>query len=202
QAVVPLIDARLNGQRTPAAPHAEEREIDRLARRLVRVDAAPGKDFSEFAAFDLSIDYHTLAGLDEARARIDATDLACTQLHFLASVVRIEPNPIVVEGLLRRSMPIFAALERAGRWSDIAVGAGRYREIAASLETTRPDVAEAITKALAAFLVPARAAALVDLRSRDDEGLRVSRALVEAFGGSAVPGLLTLLSDPAQHAKA
>ncbi len=201
QAVVPLIDARLSGGRPASAPSGE-REIDRMARRLVRVDAAPGKDFSEFAAFDLSMDDHTMASLDDARVRIGETDLAGAQLRFLASLVRLEPNPTVVDGLLRRSMPIFAALERAGRWSELAESASRYREMATSLQASRPDVADAIGSALAAFVMPARAAALVDLWLRDDEGRRIARALIEAFGGAVVPGLVALVADPSQHAKA
>jgi hypothetical protein len=202
--MIPLIEARLRsgaGGDIPAE-RSKEREIDRLASRLVRVDAVPGKDFSEFAAFDLSIDDQTASAIVAARQAIDATDLLCTQLGFLSNLVQLEPNPGVVDAFLRRVLALFAELERCERWQDLAAWASQYRQLAARLREPRPDVADAISKALAAFHVPARVSALVDLHARGADARKIANALVEAFGVAVVPGLISLLDDAAQQSKA
>ena len=202
--VIPLIDARLRGNAGGDIPgeKSKEREIDRLANRLIRVDAAPGKDFSEFAAFDLSIDDRTASAIVAAREAIEAADLPCTQLGFLSNLVRLEPNPGVVDAFLRRVLALFAELERCERWQDLAAWASQYRQLAAGLREPRPDVADAISKALAAFQVPARVSALVDLRESGADPRRIANAIVEAFGVAVVPGLIALLDDQAQQSKA
>lgn len=205
QAVVPLIDARLRGDGAGQAGRSAEpaeREIDRLARRLIRVDRASGKDFSEFAAFDLSIDQETAAGLAGARGVIGATDVACTQLRFLANLVRLEPNPKVVEAFLRRALGIFNELQRSGRWTDLAEGASRFRQLGIDLLTRRPDVAIAIEQALTTFQTPSRVAAIVDLVGRGGDEARTAHSLVDSFGDSMTPGLVALLESPAHQSNA
>jgi hypothetical protein len=204
EALIPLIDANLRrdaGGRVPAEKPME-READRLARRLVRVDAAPGKDFSELAAFDLSIDEQTASAIVAAREEIDATDIPCTQLGCLLHLVRLEPNPSVGNAFLRRVLALFAELERCERWQVLVAWASRYRQLAAELQERRPDVADAISAALASFQVPARVSALVALHARGAETRRIANAVVEAFGVAVVPGLIALLDDPTQHSKA
>jgi hypothetical protein len=202
--VIPLINARLRcdaGGDIPAE-RSKERELDRLASRLVRVDAAPGKDFSEFAAFDLSIDDQTASAIVAAREAIDATDLPCIQLAFLSNLVHLEPNPGVVDTFLRLVLARFAELERCERWQDLAAWGSQFRQLAARLREPRPDVADAISKALAAFYVPARVSALADLHARGTDARRVANALVEAFGVAVVPGLIALLDDTARQSRA
>src|SRR5262249_6553578 len=125
--MLPLIEERL--RRGPdgrqSDDQSKERSIDRLASKLVEVDAAPGKDFSEFAAFDLSIDEHTAGAIADARQAITATDLVAAQLGLLINLVRLEPNPGVVDAFMRRILPLFGELERAKRWGDLAIWAGR-----------------------------------------------------------------------------
>lgn len=203
-AIIPLIEARLRrgaGGDTPAE-RSKEREIDRLASRLVRVDAAPGKDFSEFTAFDLSIDDQTATAIAAAREAIDTTDLICAQLGFLSNLVQLEPNPDVVEAFLRRVRALFVELERCERRQDLAVWASKYGQLAARLREPRPDVADVVSNALAAFQVPVRVSAMVDLHARGADARGIANALVEAFGVASVPGLVALLGDPAQQSKA
>jgi hypothetical protein len=202
-AVVPLINARLqrDGAGGVPAEKSKERELDRLARRLVRVDADPGKDLSEFAAFDLSIDDLTASAMVAAREAIGATDLPCAQLKFLLSLVRLEPNPSVVDAFLRRVLVLFAELDRGERWQDLAAWATECRELAGRLRDSRPDVADAIADALAAFHVPARALALADQHARGSDARHIANTIVEAFGVAVVPGLRALLDDPARQSK-
>src|SRR5262249_29301516 len=133
---------------------------------LIKVDATPGKDFSEFASFDLSIDDQASAALADARDTIAAPALAGTHLAFLSSLVRIEPNAGLVDTFLRKVTPLFAELERAGRWQELATWASMFRQLADGLREPRPDSAAAIEKTLGEFCVAGRVAALVDLCDR------------------------------------
>jgi hypothetical protein len=102
---------------------------------------------------------------------------------------------------LRRTLVLFAELERRERWQELSAWASQYRQLAARLHEPRPDVADAISNALAAFLVRARVSALVDLHARGDDARRIANALVEAFSAAVVPGLIGLLADPAEQSK-
>jgi hypothetical protein len=205
QAVIPLIDERLRRGRTGAAPadgSGKERDIDRFARRLTHIEAAPGKDFSEFSAFDLSIDDQTASGIASARDAIDTTDLTVARLGCLAHLVRLEPNPAVVDAFLRHVLALFGELEQLGRSPDLAVWASNFRQLANVLRESRPDVADAISKALAGFYVPSRASALVDLHESGGNGRLIANALIEAFDVGVVPGLVAVLDDTGQPARA
>src|SRR5205823_336222 len=185
ESVVPLLEQRLRTGESPA--RATEGGIDRYARKLIRVDAAVGKNFAEFAAFDLSMDEHAAATLADVRSAMGATDIALAQLRCLWSLVRIEPNPTVVETLLARSTALFAELERVERWHDLAAEIVRHREMADALREPRPDVAEAIEKTLNASCTPDRAAAVADLYGRDAAGKAIANAFVTAYGAALAP---------------
>jgi hypothetical protein len=204
EVVIPLIDARLGigaGGAIPAES-SKERHIDRLALRLVKIDVAADKDFSEFSAFDLSIDDQAAAALVAAREAIDATDLPTTQLGFLWHLSRLEPNRTVVETFLRRALMLFVDLETGGRWPDLATWASRYRQLADEVRERRPEIADAISQMLAAFAVPARASALAALHERGADGRQLAGAVVQAFGVAIVPGLMALLDDPSWQSNA
>src|SRR5207244_6510977 len=149
ESVVPLLEKRLRGE-APAGG-ASEGGIERYARKLIRVEPAAGKSFAEFAAFDLSMDDHAAAALAAVRTAMSTTDVVKAQLRCLWSLVRIEPNPTVVEELLARATALLAELERASRWQDLAGEIAAYRRLADALTEPRPDVADAIAKTLGAF---------------------------------------------------
>lgn len=204
QSVVPLLEARLRGDEHAARPQprGQEQDVDRYARRLVRVDAAAGKSFAEFAAFDLSIDEQATAAIGRIRDVVDLTDVPAARLPSLWHLVRLEPNPVLVEAFLRCTLVLFAELERSGRLRDLASWAGRYRQLAETLQEPRPDVADAISKALSAFCTPDRAAALADLVSTDAGRRADAKAAVDAFGSALAPAFVTLLDSAAGQSKA
>jgi hypothetical protein len=152
-AVLPLIDARLRGDSASDAPdpQAKEREIDRFARKLVRVEAT-GKDFSDFSAFDLSLDEQTTTAIAAVQDTIDKTDLPAAQLGCLSSLVRLESSTTIVDALLGRALVLFGELERRGQMNDWRPG--RHCRNWPSSSRGRPDVADAISNALVAFLCP------------------------------------------------
>jgi hypothetical protein len=199
--VLPLLEARLQGAKDPASTEpSKEHELDRLARRLIKVDATPGKDFSEFASFDLSIDDLASAAMAAARDSI-TTGPADTHLAFLSSLVRLEPNPGLVDTFLRKVPPLFAELERGRHWQELATWASRFRQLADGLREPRPDSAVAIEKTLTDFYVPGRVAVLADLYDRGAEARQTANALVQGFGVAVVPGMIAMLDDPALQSK-
>jgi len=200
--VLPMLETRLRGSRDPASGEpSKEHEMDRLARRLIKVDATPGKDFSEFAAFDLSIDDQASAAMSAARDSITAPGPAATHLAFLASLVRLEPNPGLVETFLRKVAPLFAELERGHHWRELATWASTFRQLANELREQRPGTAVAIDKALSDFYVPGRVAVLVDLYDRGAETRQTASALVDGFGTAVAAGMIAMLDDPALQSK-
>ena len=201
--VAPMMEARLReGATAKAGSDGRDSDIDRHARRLIQVTAAAGKSFAEFAAFDLSIDDQTTAALDDVRYGVGTTDVPVVQLRFLFNLVRLEPNPAIVEAFLRRSMFAFAELERAARPAELAAWAGEYRRLADALRPSRPDVADAIVASLTSFCTAARALALSELYASDAAGRARANQAVEAFGAAFAPALIALLDDPAMRTSA
>ena len=199
EAVVPLLRARAE---TPPAEAGAEAGAARHARRLVRIDAAEDRDFAAFAAFDLSIDDETEAAIGRLRGEVIDGDPLQAQLGCLSSLVRLEPNPGLVERFLLRATALLAELERASRWQELATWLTRHRELADALRKPRPDVADAITAALGAFSTPRRAAALADLHAAGGEQRAVADALADALGGSLAGACLELLDGRAAPATA
>jgi hypothetical protein len=198
--VEPLIHAELGKE--GGARAADESGLDRYARQLVRIDASAQKNFSEFAAFDLSIDDRAAEAIGSVGPAIAATDLPIAQLACLWSLTELEPNPSVVDAFLRRGLIILGELERASRFEDLTASVVRYRQLSQQLEKSRPDVADAIHKGLIAFCSPERTLSLAELSARDEEGHEVANMLARSFGTALAPALVTLLDDPAVHTKA
>jgi hypothetical protein len=204
-ALAPLIDERLRAQH---GGHAGEdsataaSNIARYASALIKVDAKRETDFSEFTAFDLSIDAQTTSAVTEVRDGIAATDVLMTQLLCVSQLVRIEPNPTLVEVFLRRSLVLFRSLEQAGRWRDLSTAIKGYTELGAELRTRRPDVTETITRALSDFCTPSRLLAMANLHERDADGQTIVEQLARALGPALVPGFVALIDRAAHQAKA
>jgi len=193
--VVPLLEQRLRNGGAPAS--GGDGGIDKYARKLIRVDAAANKSFADYAAFDLSIDQHAAAVIAGVRDALGGTDVTAAQLACLSSLVRIEPNPTVVDALLAKATRLFADLERASRWNDLAAEITHYRQIADALREPRPDVTDVIEKMLAAFCTPARAALVAELYGRDAESKAIASTFVAAYGPTIGPALLALIDNPA-----
>jgi HEAT repeat protein len=205
QVVAPMLEARLRSGEPSAAPApagGRQPDIDRHVSRLIRINPSEGKSFADFAAFDLSIDDQTTATLGRIQESISSTDLPVAQLGFLLNLVRLEPNPALADVFLRCSLKALAELERATRHQDLAAWAAQYRSLADALRESRPDVADAISSALAAFCTPDRAMALSDLYARDADGQVRANELVDAFGAATTPAFVALLDDPDMRTRA
>jgi hypothetical protein len=200
ETVVPLLEKRL---RTGEAPgRSSEGGIDKYAKKLIRVDAASGKSFAEYAAFDLSMDANATTVLANVRAAMAATDITLVQLRCLSSLVRIEPNPTVVEALLARATSLLSGLESVSRWRDLANEIERYRQMVDALREPRPDVADAVDKMVAAFCTPARAAHIAELYAQDARGKEIANSFVVSYGAAIGAAFIALLDGPGGESKA
>ncbi len=200
QTLAPLLDAGIR-ERVRAGGLQEATGIDRYARKLLHIDAAAPASFSEFAAFDLSLDGQTSAAIAQVRADVEAADLLIARMRCLSNLVRLEPNPSVVEGFLREVATLLGELERAFRWQDLVSWIVYHRELAEALRQARPDVADVIAAALDAFCTRERAIALVELSGGAAGERALARALIEAYGAAVTPACIALLDDPAVQPK-
>src|SRR6185436_19260479 len=134
-ALVPLIEERMRATRGGGSPDVSlsSSGVERHARELIRIKATQETDFSEFAAFDLSMDAPAELAIVEVRAGIAATDVPMAQLLCATQLVRIERNPGLVEAFLRRAFDLLATLERAGRWRDLIEAVEGYSRLGEEL---------------------------------------------------------------------
>ena len=116
-------------------------------------------------------------------------------------LVRLEPNPELVQRFVDRSTHLLEALEGEQRWPELAVWLSRLRAVSAGFLESRPDVAEVIAAHLAAFCTVYRAARLVELAGRDADGRAAAGAILEALGPGAGPALLEAVRSQTGDAK-
>jgi hypothetical protein len=127
--VMPLVqsrvDQKLNARRQDAG-------LDAHARKLTHIDRTKARSFAEFAAFDLALDPVTVATLDGIRESIGYSDTVACQLNCLFHLVRLEPNPELVQRFVARATPFVDALEHGKRWAELAAWLGQQRRLAES----------------------------------------------------------------------
>jgi hypothetical protein len=203
-ALVPLIEERMRTTRGGESADVSlgSSGVERHARELIRINTTQETDFSEFAAFDLSMDAQAELAVVEVRAGIAATDIPMAQLLCATQLVRIERNPGLVEAFMRRALDLLGTLERAGRWNDLIEAVEGYGRIGEELGTRRPDVTDVISKAMSDYCTPTRLLALATLHERDDEGRAMAQRMLTALGPALVPGLIELMNRSAHEAKA
>jgi hypothetical protein len=186
-AVMPLVqskvDEKINARKQDAG-------LDAHARKLTHIDRTRARSFAEFAAFDLALDAQTLATLDGIRDGIGYNDAVATQLQCLFHLLRLEPNPELVQRFVARATPFVDALERAERWPELAGWLSQQRQLADAFRESRPDVADVLVTGLTGFCTLPRAARLVDLAGRNDAGRIAASGIIEALGAKVGPALL------------
>jgi HEAT repeat protein len=203
-ALVPLIEERMRRGRGGPSDDMSlgSSGVERHARELIKVDSSRETDFSEFAAFDLSIDAQAETTIADVRQGIETTDITLVQLLCASHLVRIERNPTLVESFVRRGLDMLGTLERAGRWTDLISALKEYRRLAEELRPRRPDVTDVISKALSDYCTPARLLSLATLHERDDEGGTIAREMLTALGSTMAAGLIELMNRSAHELKA
>ena len=129
--------------------------------------------------------------------------MLATQLRCVSQLVRIEPNPTLVDAFLRRALELFLDLEQAGRWQDLVAEITAYNGAGGRTSRTqtrcgRDDRQGAQRLLHAEPAAGARRAA----RPRRRRAARSSRALTRALGPALVPGFVALIDRAAHQVKA
>jgi len=197
-AVLPLVQTRVDAR---TGSKSQDAGLEAHALKLTRIDREKARSFAEFSAFDLALDPLTVATLDGIRDTIGASDVLIVQLECRLRLVRLEPNPEQVQRFLDRSTYLLEALEGEQRWQELAQWLSRLRALSAAYLESRPDVAEVIAANLAGFCTVYRAARLVDLAGRGEEGRVAAGAILEAIGPAAGPALLNAVRAQASDTK-
>lgn len=187
-AVAPLLDRHLADR---GARPVQETTTDAHARRLIRVDGTRPRRCADFAAFDLAIDQTTADALAQIRIDIADDDGIDSRLGCLLDLMRIQPNPDVVQRLFRRSAALLEDLTEDGRCDEIAWWLQQYRRLISDFAEPRPDVADAISTGLADLCTPEYAARVVALARKDAEGREAAAAIIGALGPHIAPALLS-----------
>jgi hypothetical protein len=193
-ALDPLIEAHVQSRLSGSADAAHA-DLDWYTRRLTRVSGATNMGFTDFAAFDFSLDNATQLELTGVRRAIEAADGPLVRMDFLLNLLRVEPNPEKARGVVARITAPLNELRQQSRWSDVAAQAARVLELAAQLRERRPESAEAAEAALASFVTRDVAHALLAMHQRGGESELTAAAVIDALGAPAGTAFLTLLDD-------
>lgn len=205
QALVPLLEERMNRRLSPPGrppAYGHDHAIETYARRLITLKPGEARSFAEYTAFDLSVTDQTRTTVTGLVAAIGTTDLQAVQLDTRFRLVKLEPNPALVATFMDRTLLLFEELDRQREWGTLARWATRFRELSATLQETRPEVADAIVAGLARFGTVARALALAELYRADGKSRALAHALVDSFGASLAGPFLTALDTPGTAAAA
>ena len=192
-AIVPLLDASLRQRGTTNGDDGRQTTLAKHARELVRVDGGANKSFREFAGFDLSLDDAATATLTHMRSAVPETDVPGARLTCLWHLICLEPNPDAVTGFLERSFALLGELKRAGRAGELRSWLRAYADLADRLRDSRPDVTSIITRQLAAFCTPERAAWIADLSLCEPGGRQAAGEIVATLGPAVAASFVDLL---------
>ena len=195
--LLPMVQAKVDARTGPSAPDAG---LDAHARKLTRIDREKARSFAEFAAFDLGMDDATRAAIDGIREAIVHSDITLARLACLFRLVRLEPNPELVQRFIAQAATHLEALEAEGRFEELAVWLRHQRELADGLVESRPDVAAVLAAGLGELCTMYRAARLVELAAHGDGGRAAAGAIVAALGPGLGPALLTAVQNQAPRA--
>jgi hypothetical protein len=200
KALVPMLNDQL--QSVALQEHrGTNLALEGYANKLLRIEADEDRSFAEYTSFDLAMDAQSAAVADGVRGVIAATDVIAEQIACLKRLVRLEPDPRLVEIFLARSFTLARAFETSNRWQDLAEMLTGYRVIGDSLRESRPDVADAIAQALATFCTIERAAQLSELHHTGNESRALATLMLEALGTYAAEPLVRAIDHPTLRSK-
>ena len=196
-AIEPLLEERVAARRD-IEPEAEADEAPELledrTEKLLQVDGSVAKDFSEFAAFDLSVDRRTAHELVRILLDIREIDPVALELGCQRNLLGLTADPDVAETILGRTQELLMGLAAAGRLPDLAVWAQRFCDLLDRDEDEWGDVSVLLLEMLTECCSREFLIGLVTVDPEHaDEALRVGGAVVAGFGpAAAISGLQAL----------
>jgi hypothetical protein len=191
--VAPLLESRIRARAGGQNQPQGESALDERTRQLLKVATGERRSFVDFAAFDLAMDPASASVIDGAGGAIAGTDPTLVQLTAVCQLVRIEPNPEVVDRLLQKAGGLLGTLESDGRWTEMTRWLRQLREHATALREPRPDVAAAIAAGLTAFFDQSRVRGLLALHEAGGERSLLAQDVMSAAGPILAPPLLAYL---------
>lgn len=200
--VIPFVKARLKAG--PSASGTDRRidtDLGRYAEALIRVDSSSKRNFADLAAFDLSMTAETASTLAGIRAAIETTDSADARLTCLSSLTRLEPNPVVVDAFLDRSLEALREVVLAAQWSRLLFWLTRFLEIASALQESRPELADAVRQLSNRLCDQSLVLRLGDLCGGGEQEKAHVDAIVAAVGRSMVPAWFEALESAASRTR-
>ena len=199
----PIIDERVAARTRGERPSDDLRPgaIDGLADGGIRVEGTPGKDFSTFATFDLSIDVSTREALAAIVGEVDATDMTLARLTCLRDVLSVEPNPEVAAGLVTRAGSVLAEIVGRKDWSLSTALVASFRELVRAGQEERPEVADQVRAMLAGLASAGLCLELARLAEASPEDGDQARALFAALGPDAGPAVVAALGQADDRAR-
>ena len=199
--VVPLVHDRIRARQAQDDLDKRDAILDKHTRSLVDLKGDVARDFSDFAAFDLSFDDDAAATIAAVRERIGATDIVLTRLQCVRHLVALEPSPDAVDNLFAQTRLLWTALERVGRWDELAESARDWRQLSESLRDRRPDVADALARGMSQHCDGDRATVFAELIGSGASNPSIAETVLDAFGDALVPAIVRILDDPRQAAR-
>ena len=190
EAIAPLIEANLRSGGRAASDRRFDAGLEHYAGALVRVDTATGQSFAEYAAFDLSMNDETRGALAGVRDTIAVTDPVDAQLACLTGLLQLEPNPSAAAAFVDRALPLLRTLAHAQRWEQLSVWIARVRDLAASLQAARPEIAASMRELLVRLCHRQVVVQLADRCAAGEDGRGSGRLVVAALGRAIVPAWL------------
>lgn len=199
--LAPLIQQKLREGRSRAAEgdRWSAAGFDRVAASLTRIGPEAGKDFAEFAAFDLAITDETATALTSIRETVLGTEAHEAQIGCALNLARVEPNPMIVAAMIGRAVLPLSTLERRQRWHAVANLIVQLDASAAALEPTRNEVAHALRDQIVTLCDRDFTLQLAQVCTTDRQ---LAGSLVRAAGRCIVPSWLELFETVADRPSA
>lgn len=196
-AIAPLLEERIEAHRN-AEPEADEDEgpgdLEGRTHQLLQVDGSVTKDFSEFTAFDLSVDRSTAYELVDILMQIKQTDSVTMELACQRNLLRVTADPDVAEATLDRAYQLLLGLERSGRLADLATWAGHLEALIDRDPEEWGDTSELLVEMLTRCCSIDMLIRLARVDVEDpDEALKQGAAVLAGFGTAAAAAGLNAL---------
>ncbi|HXE80199.1 MAG TPA: hypothetical protein VNK41_05580 [Vicinamibacterales bacterium] len=158
----------------------------------IEVDHRETKRFEEFSSYDLSLTEEVAQGLQDIRARIDASRREHEQLRCVLNLLRLESNPHAAAQLVARAAPVWAQYRSSGAWDEFAFWIGAFRTVADAAAADKPEVASQIRTVIAKHAAADVINALVDMAT-DERGRERAQDVIEALGPAAAAPAMEVL---------
>jgi hypothetical protein len=195
ETVGPLLEERIRARHgADAGDRRNDAALQERTQQLIRVVSGDAS-FDDFAAFDLCIDDSTEAIIAGTSDAISATNLVDARLTCVSQLMVLNPNPEIVERLLRDATRLLGELERTNAWPQLASQLTALQRTATVFRESRAEVSAAIVSTIESFFTPSRFGRLLTMYEAGGEDRVVANAIIAACGPSLTGAVLRSVQD-------